>query len=122
MISFTHRSILSTAIMVLFLVVSTTNAFMQPKTTSSTTTLSTTTQARSLSTPTSMNVFNNKKKKAKEEDLSYLEVRDMTREEMLELNKKNEDIMNMELQAMTAFSLVLSLPILYLCWVAFFSD
>jgi hypothetical protein len=38
------------------------------------------------------------------------------------LNKKNEDIMNMELSAMTGFSLVLSLPILYLCWVAFFSD
>merc|ERR1719343_1660353 len=56
------------------------------------------------------------------EDLSYIESRDMTREEMLELNKKNEDIMNMELQAMTGFSLVLSLPILYLCWVAFFSD
>jgi selenocysteine-specific elongation factor len=60
-------------------------------------------------------------KKVKE-DLSYIETRDMTREEMLELNKKNEDIMNMELTAMTGFSLVLSLPILYLCWVAFFSD
>jgi len=56
------------------------------------------------------------------EDLSYIETRDMTREEMLELNKKNEDIMNMELGAMTGFSLVLSLPILYLVWVAFFSD
>lgn len=61
------------------------------------------------------------KKKVKE-DLSFIETRDMTREEMLELNKKNEDIMNMELSAMTGFSLVLSLPILYLCWVAFFSD
>eukprot|EP00543_Licmophora_paradoxa_P003503 CAMPEP_0202451494 /NCGR_PEP_ID=MMETSP1360-20130828/9916_1 /ASSEMBLY_ACC=CAM_ASM_000848 /TAXON_ID=515479 /ORGANISM="Licmophora paradoxa, Strain CCMP2313" /LENGTH=109 /DNA_ID=CAMNT_0049070077 /DNA_START=125 /DNA_END=454 /DNA_ORIENTATION=- len=58
----------------------------------------------------------------KNEDLSDIESRDMTREEMVELNKKNEDIMNMELQAMTGFSLVLSLPILYLCWVAFFSD
>ena len=67
----------------------------------------------------SLNVFGKKKPK---EDLSYIETRDMTREEMLELNKKNEDIMNMELQAMTGFSLVLSLPILYLCWVAFFSD
>lgn len=56
------------------------------------------------------------------EDLSYIESRDMTREEMVELNKKNEDIMNMELQMMTGFSLVISLPILYLCWVAFFSD
>lgn len=61
-------------------------------------------------------------KKKPTEDLSYIESRDMTKEEMLELNKKNEDIMNMELQAMTGFSLVLSLPILYLCWVAFFSD
>lgn len=63
----------------------------------------------------------NKKKKEKE-DLSYIETRDMTRAEMEELNKKNEDIMNMELSMMTGFSLVLSLPILYLCWVAFFSD
>jgi hypothetical protein len=65
------------------------------------------------------NVFG---KKGPKEDLSFIESRDMTREEMLELNKKNEDIMNMELQMMTGFSLVLSLPILYLCWVAFFSD
>jgi hypothetical protein len=62
------------------------------------------------------------KKKNTKEDLSFIESRDMTREEMLELNKKNEEIMNMELQAMTGFSLILSLPILYLCWVAFFSD
>lgn len=55
-------------------------------------------------------------------DLSFIETRDMTKEEMIELNKKNEDIMNMELSMMTAFSLVLSLPILYLCWVAFFSE
>ncbi len=68
---------------------------------------------------TSLNIFG---KKEPEEDLSFIESRDMTREEMLELNKKNEDIMNMELQMMTGFSLVLSLPILYLCWVAFFSD
>ena len=55
-------------------------------------------------------------------DLSEIETRDMTREEMLELNAKNEEIMNMELSMMTGFSLVISLPILYLCWVAFFSD
>lgn len=60
-------------------------------------------------------------KKAKE-DLSFIESRDMTREEMLELNAQNEEIMNMELNMMTGFSLVLSLPILYLCWVAFFSE
>jgi len=64
----------------------------------------------------------NKKGGKEKIDLSYIESRDMTREEMLELNKKNEEIMNMELQAMTGFSLVISLPILYLCWVAFFSE
>ena len=52
----------------------------------------------------------------------FIESRDMTREEMLDLNKQNEEIMNMELSLMTGFSLVLSLPILYLCRVAFFSD
>ena len=62
-----------------------------------------------------------KGKKVKE-DLSYIETRDMTRAEMEELNRKNEEIMNMELSMMTGFSLVISLPILYLCWVAFFSD
>ena len=70
-------------------------------------------------TTTTTTTFLAKKKK---EDLSYLETRDMTKEEMLELNKQNEDIMNMELTAMTGFSLLLSLPILYLCWVAFFSE
>mmetsp|Transcript_26522 Transcript_26522/g.37381 ORF Transcript_26522/g.37381 Transcript_26522/m.37381 type:complete len:106 (+) Transcript_26522:165-482(+) len=55
-------------------------------------------------------------------DLSDIESRDMTREEMIELNRQNEEIMNMELQMMTGFSLVISLPILYLCWVAFFSE
>jgi len=55
-------------------------------------------------------------------DLSDIESRDMTREEMIELNKQNEDIMNMELSMMTGFSLIISLPILYLCWVAFFSE
>jgi len=68
---------------------------------------------------TSLNVFGKKKES---EDLSSIESRDLTREEMLAINAKNEEIMNMELQMMTGFSLVLSLPILYLCWVAFFSD
>ena len=61
-------------------------------------------------------------KKKEEEDLSYIESRDLTREEMLKINKQNEDVMNMELTMMTLFSLVLSLPIFYLCWVAFYSD
>merc|ERR1740124_645564 len=57
-----------------------------------------------------------------DDDLSDFESRDMTRKEMEDLNAQNEDIMNMELTAMTGFSLVLSVPILYLRWVAFFSD
>lgn len=82
---------------------------------------SSTTTTRTLFAPTPLNVFGGKNKKEKE-DLSFIETRDMTREEMLDLNRQNEEIMNMELTAMTGFSLVLSLPILYLCWVAFFSD
>lgn len=62
------------------------------------------------------------KKNKKQEDLSFIETRDMTRDEMVDLNKRNEEVMNMELSMMTGFSLVISLPILYLCWVAFFSD
>lgn len=57
-----------------------------------------------------------------QEDLSYIESRDLTREEMLDINAQNEEIMNMELSLMTGFSLILSLPILYLCWVAFYSE
>ena len=75
------------------------------------------------SSASSLHVFGggNKKKKA-DIDLSDIEVRDMTRAEMEELNRKNEEVMNMELSMMTGFSLILSLPILYLCWVAFFSE
>mmetsp|Transcript_23131 Transcript_23131/g.47093 ORF Transcript_23131/g.47093 Transcript_23131/m.47093 type:complete len:115 (-) Transcript_23131:3572-3916(-) len=68
---------------------------------------------------TALSVFG---KKQPEEDLSYIESRDMTREEMLELNRRNEEVMNRELQAMTGISVLFSIPILYLCWVAFFSD
>lgn len=69
-------------------------------------------------TETALSVFG--KKPA--DDLSDIESRDMTREEMLELNKRNEEVMNRELQAMTGISVLFSFPILYLCWVAFFSD
>mmetsp|Transcript_3269 Transcript_3269/g.4711 ORF Transcript_3269/g.4711 Transcript_3269/m.4711 type:complete len:115 (-) Transcript_3269:274-618(-) len=69
--------------------------------------------------PTALSVFG---KKAEEEDLSFIETRDLTREEMLEINKRNEEVMNRELQAMTGISVLFSIPILYLCWVAFFSD
>ncbi len=69
---------------------------------------------------TSLGIFNRNKKE--EEDLSYIESRDMTREEMLDLNKQNEEIMNAELIGMTAFSLIISIPMLYLVWVGFFSE
>lgn len=61
-------------------------------------------------------------KKKDEEDLSYIETRDMTREEMEAMNRQNEDIMNAELIGMTAFSLVISIPLLYLVWVGLFSE
>jgi len=41
---------------------------------------------------------------------------------MEDLNKQNEEIMNAELFGMTLFSLVISLPLLYLAWVGFFSE
>jgi hypothetical protein len=69
-------------------------------------------------TTSPLNAFGKKPK----QDLSDIETRDMTREEMLALNAKNAEIMNMELGMMTGVSLLFSLPILYLCWVAFFSD
>jgi hypothetical protein len=56
------------------------------------------------------------------EDLSDIETRDMTRAEMKALNAENEKIMSAELWGMTGFSLVISIPMLYLVWVAFFSE
>jgi hypothetical protein len=73
----------------------------------------------STSITTALGVFGKKKL---EEDLSYIETRDMTRKEMIELNQENEKIMNAELWGMTGFSLVISIPMLYLVWVAFFSE
>ena len=70
--------------------------------------------------PSALLVF--KKKNNDDFDISSIESRDMTREEMMEYNRQSEEIMNREMNAMTAFSAVISLPILYLCWVAFFSD
>jgi hypothetical protein len=60
--------------------------------------------------------------KKKKEDLSFIETRDMTREEMLQLNAENERVMNAELVGMTVFSLIISLPLLYLAWVGLFAD
>jgi hypothetical protein len=67
---------------------------------------------------------NNKNKKTKltKEELAFFETRDMTREEMLQLNAENERVMNQELIGMTVFSLVISLPLLYLAWVGFFAE
>merc|ERR1719162_838514 len=56
------------------------------------------------------------RKKDDEEDLSFIESRDLTREEMLEINRQNEKVMNRELQAMTGISVLFSIPIFYLCW------
>jgi selenocysteine-specific elongation factor len=71
---------------------------------------------------TQLNAMKNKKQKLTKEELSYLEVRDMTREEMLELNAQNERVMNQELTYMTVFSLIISAPLLYLAWVGFFAE
>lgn len=69
---------------------------------------------------TSLNQWGGRKEP--EEDLSFIESRDLTREEMLEINRRNEQVMNNELWAMTGISVLFSLPVFYLCWVAFFSD
>jgi hypothetical protein len=74
------------------------------------------------STDTTTTLYQFGKKKKTVEDLSFIETRDLTREEMLNINKRNEEVMNRELQAMTGISVLFSIPILYLCWVAFFSD
>jgi hypothetical protein len=70
------------------------------------------------SSPSALSAFGKKPT----EDLSDIEVRDLTRDEMLKINQRNEEVMNRELQAMTGISVLFSFPILYLCWVAFFSD
>lgn len=77
-------------------------------------------QRQALSTTTTaLHVFGKKKK---DEDLSFIESRDMTREEMERLNAENERVMNQELVGMTIFSLIISIPLLYLVWVGLFSE
>lgn len=56
----------------------------------------------SLSRATPAFIFGGGKKD--QEDFSDIEVRDLTREEMLEINKQNEDVMNMELGMMVSHS------------------
>ena len=77
---------------------------------------------RSLPSSSQLNAMKNKKQKLTKEELSYMEVRDMTREEMLEMNAQNERVMNQELTYMTVFSLIISAPLLYLAWVGFFAE
>lgn len=72
--------------------------------------------------PTRGATFIGAKKKNDDYDFSDIETRDMTKEEMLAVNAQNEKTMNMELTVMTGFSVLISVPILYLCWVAFYSD
>ena len=81
--------------------------------------LPTTLTTSSTSSSSSLNLFN---KKEEEEDLSFIESRDMTREEMEKFNKASEDVMQAELIGMTIFSLIISIPMLYLVWVGFFSE
>jgi hypothetical protein len=83
-------------------------------------TIITTTPSTSTTTTTQVGMIFNKKKE--DEDLSYIESRDMTREEMFELNKQTESVMQQELVGMTVFSLIISIPMLYLVWVGFFSE
>lgn len=112
-----RRSILSSLLLAVAMVATVLSAATDAFSPSTRQVAATTTRAFA---PPPLSVFGKNKKE--KEDLSFIETRDMTREEMLDLNKQNEEIMNMELTAMTGFSLILSLPILYLCWVAFFSD
>jgi selenocysteine-specific elongation factor len=107
------RSLLSSALLLLAIAVAITS-------TSAFTTNGIQTRARvGPAIETALSVFGKKKE---EEDLSYIESRDLTREEMMEINRRNEDVMNRELGAMTGISVLFSIPMLYLCWVAFFSD
>lgn len=110
----TSNLLLASFAAAVFLLLSTTVEAFQPVSTRTVATV-----PRSTTATTTLNVFNKKKPK---EDLSYIETRDMTPEEMRALNKQNEEIMNAELAGMTIFSLVLSIPMLYLVWVGFFSE
>jgi selenocysteine-specific elongation factor len=111
------NSLVLLALAVLF-ILGGTDAFTTSRPT--TTAKITTTTIPSTDTTTALYQFGKKKKTV--EDLSFIETRDLTREEMLNINKRNEEVMNRELQAMTGISVLFSIPILYLCWVAFFSD
>jgi hypothetical protein len=95
-------------------------AFVTPRPVMQLATVKTTPSSPSPSTTTTTQMGMIFKKK-EEEDLSFIESRDMTREEMFELNKQTENVMQQELFGMTIFSLIISIPMLYLVWVGFFS-
>jgi selenocysteine-specific elongation factor len=113
------NSLVFAALAVLFILDST-NAFTSSSRPTTAAKKVTTTIPSTDTTTTTLYQFGKKKKTV--EDLSFIETRDLTREEMLNINKRNEEVMNRELQAMTGISVLFSIPILYLCWVAFFSD
>lgn len=73
-------------------------------------------------TPTTTQLCMIFKRDKDDEDLSFIETRDLTREEMQEYNRQFEDTVNQELIGMTIFSLIISLPLLYLAWVGFFAE
>jgi hypothetical protein len=77
-----------------------------------------------VTTTTELSMIFNKKKKPEDDDddLSFIETRDMTRDEMTRYNQQFENTVNQELIGMTIFSLIISLPLLYLAWVGFFAD
>ena len=111
--------ILAICIFIAALCGSTTNAFTTSSIQSRAAFASSSSSSAPNDSTTALNQFGKKKS---DEDLSYIESRDLTREEMLEINKRNEEVMNNELVAMTGISVLFSLPIFYLCWIAFFSD
>jgi hypothetical protein len=122
--------IVATAVLVLFLSTMVSSFVAVPSTSSSVHLLTGQQHPFSSSSPpvgasnTQLNMIfnNNKNKKNGDFDLSDIETRDMTPAEMRALNAKNEEIMNAELLGMTIFSLILSVPMLYLVWVGFFSE
>mmetsp|Transcript_4045 Transcript_4045/g.11028 ORF Transcript_4045/g.11028 Transcript_4045/m.11028 type:complete len:113 (+) Transcript_4045:99-437(+) len=91
---------------------STTRAFVVPQSS----------QVAPTATSTTAAFVFGKKNQEPEEDLSYIETRDMTREEMQRYNAASEKIMNQELVGMTVFSLIISIPMFYLVWVGFFAE
>uniref|UniRef100_A0A7S2YCW3 Transmembrane protein n=1 Tax=Entomoneis paludosa TaxID=265537 RepID=A0A7S2YCW3_9STRA len=104
----------STTLFVLMCLVAMSQAFVAPHAVHVTRPVATTT------TSTTAFVFG--KKPEPEDDLSFIETRDMTREEMQRYNAATEKVMNQELWGMTVFSLVISLPMFYLVWVGFFAE